>query len=97
MALKERTTPYTSFASSSKGRPLTDRCAVGWGTGGGKDVCGSALLTATTIPVLEDNELTVRIGSMGLGVLEVWVTARETAGRILPSAAGLSLFGRFQS
>jgi hypothetical protein len=50
--LRERTTPYTSFASSSKGSAVDDGCCRGVVESGGGGVERAAFsFIATTIPV----------------------------------------------
>lgn len=97
-------TPYTSFASSSKGRPVfcCDMDAVADCDSAGPDVWDIISFTATTTPELEDSVLRGLLNTdefpaftsckEGLGE-----TARETAGRIPPSTAALGRFVRCQS
>ena len=98
-------TPYTSLASSSKGRPV-----VGWeggGVAGGKvdgTVGGEVVKFLTSPKATTTPELELRV----FRGLPNWVgdakvseergaTARETAGRMLPSTAGFGRFTRCQS
>lgn len=95
MCLKESTTPYTSFASSSK-VSVFDFCpsTVGPSTNEGSSP------TATTAPVVDERVF--------LGLLNVdeeaavaptvrGATARDTASRMPPSMAGLGCLVRCQS
>jgi len=93
---KERTTPYTNFASSSNGNPADD-CSGG----GGGAFCiiergADSSFTAITTPLVDDSVL------RGLGVATLfaslnWVTARETPGSMPPSTAGFGRLVRCQS
>lgn len=99
--LNERTTPYTSFASSSNGSPVGCCCCASVvEVGGGVDRAGFSL-EATTIPVDDDrvfrgllkaDTLTLTFSAIVAGEI-----ARETAGSRLPSTAGRGRFVRCQS
>lgn len=105
----ERTTPYTSFASSSKvSIALCCGCTCDCGgggecaRGGGSGVRGASSLTATTTPVAE---LSVLRGvdhgaapfASAAGSSGFGKTAAETAGRRPPSTAVRGFLARCQS
>jgi hypothetical protein len=92
---RDRTTPYTSFASSSKGNPVDD-CGVGAGAVCNNGGVADSSFTAITTPVLDDNVL------RGLDAAECrsdvkGATARETPGRMPPSTACFGRLVRCQS
>jgi len=96
MFLSDRTTPYTSFASSSKGRVFDLACSAVCDRG----VAGSSP-TATTNPDVEDNVFLGLLNADGVGaVLSVagGETAWETAFKMPPpSPARLGCLVRCQS
>lgn len=107
---RERTTPYTSFASSSN---VSDAlcgcggcdCVCGGGElarGGGSGVRGASSLTATTTPVAELSVLRgfahgAALASVAVGSSGFGKTAAETAGRSPPSTAVRGFLVRCQS
>lgn len=101
----ERTTPYTSFASSSNVRDALCgcggcdcACAGGeFARGGGSGVCGASSLTATTTPVAELRVLRgfahgAALASTAAGSSGLGKTAAETAGRSPPPSAAVRGF-----
>lgn len=96
MFLSDRTTPYTSFASSSKGRVFDLACSVGFG----RDVTGSSP-TATTNPDVEDNVFRGLLNPDGVGAtlsVASGETAWETAFKMPPpSPARFGCLVRCQS
>jgi hypothetical protein len=100
MFRKDKMTPYTSFASSSKGKPVDGVGVLGL-CSAGTDGCDAGSFTATTTPELEARVLRGLLkadelaeGSVAAG--SGW-TARDTAGRIPPSTAAFGRLVRCQS
>lgn len=93
MFLSDRTTPYTSFVSSSKGRVFDLACSTGFFTGGSSP-------TATTRPVVEDSVFRGLVNADGVGVALSCArgeTAWETAFKMFPSPARFGCLVRCQS
>jgi len=97
MLRKDTTTPYTSLASSSNGRPPCDWDVVDACTGTGF----VDSLSATTIPVVDDSVflglLKAVLDAVSIAVLRGCDTAWDTAARIPPSPAGFGFLDRCQS
>ena len=105
MLRRDRTTPYTSFASSSNGRAVDDACWVlvaveawleeAW-------VCKFASFVATTTPVLDERVFRALLypgsaAGASAAAAGAGVTARDTAYRMPFSVATFGRLVRCQS